>query len=154
MTNAVKYLDELKAHLGDVSDYRIGQYLGVTRAAVSRWRNGIDSFSPETAVKVAKALEIDPIEVVLAAQIDRAKTPEERALWDGLLKRCAGSCAALALAFSLIGAPAPADASTGSNVYYVKRRRICRPVNLSDFREFFGYRRRARNLNRFCRLSV
>ena len=114
MTNAIRYLEALKARTGGASDYRIAKILGVTQQTVSKWRTERDSFSTTTAEKVANALEIDPAEVVLAAQIDRAKTPEEKALWESILKKCTSLSAALLLAFAVAGTPAPAQASGGS----------------------------------------
>ncbi len=109
MTNTTKYLDALKARHGSISDYRAAQILGVTRASVSKWRNGLDSFSPTSAEKVANALGIDPARVVIEAQIDRAKTPEERHIWEDILRKATGAACALVLAFGLF-ATLPSDA--------------------------------------------
>lgn len=113
MSNAEKYLDALKAHWGGVSDYRVAKNLDVSTSAVSRWRTVDDSFSPETAKKVADALETDAAVVVIEAEIDRAKTAEQRAIWEQILRRLTATAAVVCLAVAGLAAPSPAHAASG-----------------------------------------
>jgi len=112
MNNAQKYLTALKAHRGGVSDYRVSKILNVSAQAVSKWRNGQDSFSPATAKKVAEELGIDEEIVVIESQIDRSRSPEEAAIWQRVLRRLGGAAAAV-VAFSVIGL-APMDTQAAS----------------------------------------
>jgi len=112
MNNAQKYLTELKARKGGVSDYRVSKILNVSAQAVSKWRNGQDSFSPTTAKKVADELGIDEEIVVIESQLDRCKTPEEAEIWQKVLRRLGGAAAAV-VAFTVIGL-APMDTQAAS----------------------------------------
>lgn len=140
MTNAIRYLDALKARMGGVSDYRLAQILGISKQRLSKYRNEEDSFGTETAEKVAKALEIDPDEVVVAVQIDRAKTPEERARWESILKKCTSLSAALLLAFAVAGTPAPAQASDTRMCIMSNRRRAMIRRLIQSFAAFARYK--------------
>lgn len=112
MKNATRYLEAVKARHGGASDYRAAKILGVTTSAVSKWRNGTESFSPTTAKKVAEELGIDEEIVVIESQIDRCKSPEEAAIWQRVLRRLGGAAAAV-VAFSVIGL-APMDTQAAS----------------------------------------
>jgi transcriptional regulator with XRE-family HTH domain len=87
MKTTVEFLDAVSAKLGGASDYAIAKELGVTRSAVSRYRNGHGGFDDETAVKVARVLDIDPGAVLTAAHAERSKSPEIRRMWASLADR-------------------------------------------------------------------
>jgi transcriptional regulator with XRE-family HTH domain len=89
MKTTVEFLDAVSAKLGGASDYAIAKELGVTRSAVSRYRNGHGGFDDETAMKVARVLDIDPGAVVTAAHAERSKSPELRRVWASLADRFA-----------------------------------------------------------------
>lgn len=117
MKTTVDFLDELKARNGGASDYAIAKILGVTRSAVSNYRNGKSHFDDLTAARVAKLLEIDPALVVMAVHAERAKKPEERALWEGILERLGGLAAALALGIGLQAMPIPSHAAVSTALH-------------------------------------
>lgn len=85
----IDYLSAAKKRLGITSDYAFAQHLGVTRGAVSLLVNGKVIMSDETAIKIAHILDIDPLELMAAANRERAKTPEAEAVWAGLMARIA-----------------------------------------------------------------
>lgn len=87
MKTTLEFLEAIRAKLGGISDYAIAKELGVTRAAVSKYRNGLSGFDDETAVKVARVLDIDPAAVVTAAHAERSKNPELRQIWASLADR-------------------------------------------------------------------
>ncbi|KDP85624.1 hypothetical protein CF70_013080 [Cupriavidus sp. SK-3] len=89
MKTTVEFLDAVSRKMGGVSDYAIAKQLGVTRAAVSRYRNGLSGFDDETAIRVARILDIDPACVLLAAHAERTKTPEARNVFAALADRFA-----------------------------------------------------------------
>lgn len=60
MHTTTDFLDEVKDRLNLPSDYALAGALGVTRAAVSKLRNGKDSLGDTTALKVAELLDVDP----------------------------------------------------------------------------------------------
>ncbi|WP_404993322.1 DUF3693 domain-containing protein [Cupriavidus pauculus] len=89
MKTTLEFLDAVSAKLGGASDYAIAKELGITRASVSRYRNGHGGFDDETAIRVARILDIDPAAVMCAAHAERAKGPEVRNMWASLADRFA-----------------------------------------------------------------
>jgi len=85
--NTVEYLRAVKARHGISSDYALAAKLGVTRSAVSKMQQGGVAFSDDVALTVAELLEIEPIVVIAAANAERAKTPEQKAKWMGLVEK-------------------------------------------------------------------
>lgn len=93
----VDYLDACKAKLGIESDYRLAKELGLRPSAISAYRNAGGTFSKRTAMKVAKILGVHHLTVRADAQVERAKSPEARALLRALAAKimavlvCAGA---------------------------------------------------------------
>jgi transcriptional regulator with XRE-family HTH domain len=90
MKTTVQYLDALKARSGLPSDYAAAKALDLTRGAVSRYRLGTSTFDDITAVRVAEILGIEPLEVIAAANIERAKDDGTRAMWAALWGKARG----------------------------------------------------------------
>jgi transcriptional regulator with XRE-family HTH domain len=88
--NTVDYLRAVKARCGITSDYALAARLGITRSAVSKMQQGDVAFSDDVALTVAELLQIDPIVVIAAANAQRAKTPEQKARWEGLMEKLSG----------------------------------------------------------------
>jgi hypothetical protein len=122
------FIDAVKRHREISSDYACAQALGLTRAQLSRYRNGRDFFGDETAVKVADMLGLDAGYVMACIHAERASNPEIKVRWEGVaarLQRAGLGVVVAVLAVFLVGiAPTPADASPlqikGASVYYVK----------------------------------
>jgi len=55
--------------------------LGISRATVSRYRRGDCIFDDEVCFAIATILDINPLEVVIAAHLERAKDAKTRAKW-------------------------------------------------------------------------
>lgn len=91
----IEYLNATKAQLGIQSDYALAAELGVTRSAISKLQQGGVSFGDDVALKIADILGRNPLEVIAAANSERAKDPEMRKRWLGLV---AGFLALLPLA--------------------------------------------------------
>lgn len=85
--NTINYLRAVKSRLGITSDYALAAKLGVTRSAVSKMQQGESVFSDDVALTVAELLEVEPIAVIAAANAERAKTPEQKARWTGLMEK-------------------------------------------------------------------
>lgn len=62
------------------NDNTLAQFLGVTRQAISQYRKG-QSMSVGVALKVARALDIDPEGPVFSTLYNQATTPEEKDFW-------------------------------------------------------------------------
>jgi predicted transcriptional regulator len=81
MKPTIDYLDAVKEKLGLPSDNAMSKVLGVTRAAVSRYRKGICVVDDDVCFTVARILDINPLEIVVAAHLERAKDNETQARW-------------------------------------------------------------------------
>lgn len=89
--NTPEYLDLVRTALGVPSDYALQKPLGVTKQQLSRWRTGVDSLSDQMAVKVAGLTGLPAERIIVDAHIEKAKTPEERAVWQSLLEKISKS---------------------------------------------------------------
>lgn len=82
-----EYLDAIKARHGLPSDYALAKLMNCSRSGISGYRSGRTTFDDATARRVADLLDLDAVEVVIAAHAERAKAPEDRALWERALSR-------------------------------------------------------------------
>lgn len=93
--STLDYLDEAKARLGLPSDYALSKALGLTTSAISNYRKGRSRIDDDVALKLAALTGRDPLEVIAAANMERAKTPEMAAIWKGLMEKISKSFDAL-----------------------------------------------------------
>lgn len=91
MLSTVELLDLARHHQGDVSDYRISQLLGLTPKHVSNYRVGRSRPENPIAMRLAELAGVDPVEAVAAVNIERATSPEQRAVWEAILQRVSQS---------------------------------------------------------------
>lgn len=87
MNTPIEYLDAVKSYLKLPSDYAASGVLDISRAAVSRIRASGGGFDNVTAVRIARILNISPLEVIAAAEYHRAHTDELRAIWQELWEK-------------------------------------------------------------------
>jgi hypothetical protein len=85
--NTIEYLDAVKAAKGLTSDYQLAKLLGFPLSSVSSYRTGRRFFDDDAALTVALALQINPLEVIAAANAERAKTPEQKARWMSVVEK-------------------------------------------------------------------
>ncbi|EON15340.1 helix-turn-helix transcriptional regulator [Pandoraea sp. SD6-2] len=104
MKTTVDYLDAVKARLDLPSDYAAAKALGVTRAAVSRHRNGLSVFDEATAVRVAEILGIEPIEVISACKAEGSTDAHMREVWHGVWEKISKGFRTLVLPANARGA--------------------------------------------------
>jgi transcriptional regulator with XRE-family HTH domain len=128
---SVQYLVKVKEKYGLESASALAVKLGLSKQAVSNYLNGQRVMDEETCLAVALALDINPVEIMMAAGIDRAQKTGQHSLWEIFSQRMAATAASalLAAGVSFILTPADAEAaqvkasSTAQNVeslYYVK----------------------------------
>jgi hypothetical protein len=127
---SVKYLDDVAQRLNLATDAAIAAELGWTAGAVSHYRKGLRVMSNEACLAVALKLGIDPLPVIMAADIDRAEKAGQTSLWSVFSQR--RTTAASTLLFVLVNlflTPQNAEAaarltldgySPASSLYYVK----------------------------------
>lgn len=89
----IEYLEAAKVKLGIRSDYELAKRLQITASAVSRYRKRGTTFDPATAVKVSEILEIPPMRVIADAELERARSPDQREFWRAVLGKVAAIAA-------------------------------------------------------------
>jgi transcriptional regulator with XRE-family HTH domain len=115
---SVKYLQELSEKTG-TNDAELARKLNLTRAAISQYRSGKRIMDNEACVAIALELGIDPLKIIIAADMDRAEKNGQHSLWEVFIQRTANATSA-ALVKGIIGVaivrnfltPRPADAAT------------------------------------------
>lgn len=83
----LEFLDAVKKKHGITSDYALAKVLDVPQSSVSSYRNGRRIIDDDMCLVVAQELGIQPITVIAAANAERAKTPEQKARWTGLMEK-------------------------------------------------------------------
>jgi plasmid maintenance system antidote protein VapI len=103
-----KFLDDLRAKLGVPSDNKLAAAMGWKRQQVTPYRQNRETFSDQTAVRIAEVLGVRPDYIMACMAFQRAKTPETRKAWERIAAKVA---ACFVLGIALQGAPAPAPAA-------------------------------------------
>lgn len=119
--NSKQFLDAVKHRHHIPSDNKLAAFLGVTQPNVAQVRTQRRKIDDRLAIKIARALEVDPEYVMASVQAERAKNVEVRRIWKNLaatIKRAAEKGQAAALAIILFGAgvvsPVSSDAAQGT----------------------------------------
>lgn len=84
--NTLEYLDAIKKRIGKDSDYAVAKALGMSESTIHGYRKRGGQMDDEIAAKVAALLGLHPGLVVLDMHRERAKTPEERTIWQEIYK--------------------------------------------------------------------
>lgn len=92
---SLDYLDQVKKKLDLPSDYALAKVLGITSTAVGALRASKSAMGIETALKVGEILDVDGHEIYAAGQIERARSPEIRQFWVGVVEKFSTSFNAL-----------------------------------------------------------
>lgn len=71
---SAKYLEQVKAQCGLRSDYALAKCLGITQPEANLIRRGLKTPNPELCVRIAELLGLNPVELLLVAQKDKAPT--------------------------------------------------------------------------------
>lgn len=129
MNTTNQYLDAVKARYGLASDYAIAKKLGISPQSVKNYRNGRTSMDENVSVLVADALKIDPEQVIIAAQIEREKKPELRAIWESIFRKVGGVAAASLLALGLVATPVDSYAGQFDNSKIMRKRKPRKKAN-------------------------
>ncbi|TFW09456.1 hypothetical protein E4K72_05950 [Oxalobacteraceae bacterium OM1] len=91
---SVDYLTLAKRRLCIESDYALAAALSITRASVSQLMRQRTTMSDETAVKVARILDLPEGLVLVHAHGERERNPDVKAAWTQLAQQLAGTAAA------------------------------------------------------------
>lgn len=93
--NTLEYLAACKKALGIDSDYALAKKLGISHSAICGYRAGRSRIDDDVALTIAEILKIHPLQVIATANAERAKTPEQRARWSGVMEKFSASFNAL-----------------------------------------------------------
>jgi transcriptional regulator with XRE-family HTH domain len=139
MRTTIQYLDALKKRLDLPSDYAAAKVLGVTRQAVSKYRNGQSVFDEATAARAAELLGIDPLEVISACKAESAPDAFMRKVWENAWGKATGAATTAIAAVFIVGlaaAPSPARSAPVSaesaTLYLMSNRRRFRKTTVWD----------------------
>ena len=99
---SAKYLLQLQKQK-QLNDSELARLLKITQPAISQYKAGKRVMDDETCLAIAIELDIDPLQIVGAACIDRAEKSGQKSLWEVFMMRTqtaktAGVTAALGLA--------------------------------------------------------
>jgi transcriptional regulator with XRE-family HTH domain len=111
MEKSIYYLDRAKEKLNVSSDYEMAAKLGVTRAAISKWRRNKGVMDDFAAAKIAEILDADAMAVIAAANAERESDVERQEFWKNFYKRLGGIAASIFFAVNLIMTPTPSQAA-------------------------------------------
>lgn len=111
---SVKYLEDVRSKYDLKTDAALALKLGKTAPAISQYIKGTRVMDDEACLAVALALNINPMEIIGAACIDRAEKTGQKSLWEVFMSRGAAVAASVLMATSvnLFLTPAPAEAAT------------------------------------------
>ena len=74
-----QWIDAIKSKTGLLTDYKVAQALGISRASLSNYKNGKrQTFDESTALKVAGILGEKPEAILLDQYAETVKTPDAR----------------------------------------------------------------------------
>lgn len=89
--NTIEYLDAVKAARDITSDYALAKVLGIKQTTISGYRAGRSRMDDDVALSIAEILGLHPLHVIATANAERAKTPEQRARWSGVMEKFSAS---------------------------------------------------------------
>lgn len=119
MKTTLEYIDEAKQKLGLDSDNALSLRLGITRGAMSHYKKGRSTMDDYTCIQLAGILDIDPLEIIAAANHEREQDEEKKAFWANFRRQYGRSTAAavlLSVAASCLTSPQKANAQTVENL--------------------------------------
>lgn len=87
MLSTLELLDRAKTAAGAPSDYRLSKLLGVPTQTITNYRSGRSRPENSIAMRLADLCGLDRVEVVAWVNIERAKSADDRELWQTVLER-------------------------------------------------------------------
>lgn len=95
------FLDAIKARYRLPSDYALAHFMGISKGIVSSYRVGKSGIGDQTALKVAKLLELDPGYVLACLHAERAHRDDVREIWQKTAQTLKGTAAIAVICFQL-----------------------------------------------------
>lgn len=107
-----KYLDDVMKANNLKNDAELARFMEWPTSKISQYRTGKRMMDNEACLAIALRLGIDPIKVIMAADIDRAERAGQKSLWEVFSMRTATAAAVLlALVVNLFLTPGNAEAA-------------------------------------------
>jgi plasmid maintenance system antidote protein VapI/uncharacterized protein YceK len=114
------YLDAARAKLGLPSDYALARHLGVPKETISNYRSGRRAFSNDIAARLAEILELDPLQVIADAELERATHPQKKELWQRIAATFGKAAALAVMSATPFLLPPPAQAGNAPVLHNVQ----------------------------------
>lgn len=130
MKTTLEYLEEAKNAKGITSDNAFGLSIGITRASMSSYKLHKTVMDDYTCIQIAAILEINPMEIIAAANYEREKTGEKKEFWLNFMMQYGRSTAAGAVLLGIISggclthsesAKAEENQRVSSHTYYYQK---------------------------------
>lgn len=94
---SVQYIDQAITKHGLKNDLALAKKLGWASSKISQYRTGKRFMDNEACIALAMCLEIDPLQIIMAADLDRAERAGQHSLWEVFMSRMAGTAASTIL---------------------------------------------------------
>lgn len=95
---SVKYIDMALQKGGHKNDFALSKKLGWGSGQISNYRSGQRVMDDEACLALALELNIDPLEIIGAACVDRAEKSGKKSLWEVFMSRTAAATATVLVA--------------------------------------------------------
>lgn len=95
---SVRYIDLAIQKGGHKNDFGLSKKLGWSSGAISMYRSGKRIMDDEACLALALELDINPLEIIGAACIDRAEKSGQKSLWEVFMSRTAAAAATVLVA--------------------------------------------------------
>jgi hypothetical protein len=128
MKTTNRYIDDAKTILKIESDRQFAKHLGWYTSTISNYRAGISTLNNEHAAQIADILQTNPLEVIGAAEAERAKTTEKKQYWANFVKKFAGAGAGM-IVLAILALPQSKDASDSAMVATLAKTLEIAPLN-------------------------
>ncbi|MFA7239884.1 MAG: helix-turn-helix transcriptional regulator [Sulfuricellaceae bacterium] len=120
----VEYFYAIKAKHKITSDYKLAEFLKLNRARISAYVKGKEWPNPYACMRIANALNLDPLEVLSDIESQSEKDEEKKEFWRDFLWRVKKRNGLLVLALSftaclLVGGMGAQEAAKGALVVFM-----------------------------------
>ena len=132
MDDTKYYIERLRPYTKTRTDYAVSKLIGVSRAAMCKYKQGKSSFDSDTALKVGEVLGLNPLIIIANIKASKAKNWDSQQRWKSLaesISNISKLSSILTLAFILSFSYVPdsialtkvdAIGARANAVYYVK----------------------------------
>lgn len=130
MKTTLEYLEEAKNAKGIKSDNAFALSIGITRSSISNLKNNRNVMDDYTCIQIAAILEIDPMEIIAAANYERENVGVKKEFWLNFMMQYGRSTAAGAVLLGIISggclthsesAKAAENQRVSSHTYYYQK---------------------------------